>query len=318
MKLVVLAVLVVAALARDIIDFDIIKKVNDPKTGAHWKAGINSVFLGVPMSEAKRFLGVSEIPAEGPSEVRKSGRTDLPEEYNAAEQYPGCVIAIRDQKSCGSCWAFGCSESLSDRFNIRDGTCSESTQVILSPQDLVSCDKQQQGCNGGWPIKAWNYTQKTGLLLDACDPYTSGGGQTGTCKAGKSGAKCPSSKGTQVFYHSKGGYAVLGEEAMMTDIYEHGPIEVVFEVYRDFFNYKSGIYHHVSGSLAGYHAVKMVGWGVQKNTKYWIVYNSWGTSWGQDGVFWILRGKNECKIEKPDDDKPTLCNSAAEADIQTA
>jgi C1A family cysteine protease len=129
--------------------------------------------------------------------------------------------------------------------------------------------------------------------------------------------KCPAGSEKQIFYHSEAGYRVLGADAMMTDIYEKGPIEVVFEVYNDFFNYKNGVYHHVSGGLAGYHAVKMIGWGVDKKAgPYWILYNSWGTGWGMKGEFWVKRGSNECHIESPEAGKDDLCNSAAEpADI---
>jgi cathepsin B len=309
-----LALLVVSALATPIVDPELIKAINAENSGATWTAGVNEKFVDLDLSQAKNFLGV--IPSAHLSANMKTvstGRNDLPDEYDASKEHPGCIVDVRDQKQCGSCWAFGCSESLSDRFNIRDNTCESSTQVLLSPQDLVSCDKQQQGCNGGWPIKAWAYTNKTGLTFDACDPYTSGGGQTGVCKV-KPGGTCPGSKKKAVFYHTGAGYRILGEEAMMTEIYEKGPIEVVFEVYNDFFNYKSGVYHHVSGGLAGYHATKMIGWGQdKKGGDYWIVYNSWGTGWGMKGLFWIKKGTNECKIEKPDDDKPDLCNSAAEA-----
>jgi cathepsin B len=314
MLFLVALVVLASAAPRYIVDEGIINAVNSKQN--LWVAGRNEKFVGVKVEDASRYLGVHAFPSlnskfEG--ETRESGRNDLPEEYDVREAHPGCVIAVRDQQQCGSCWAFGASESLSDRFNIELGTCTPATQVILSPQDLVSCDKQQHGCNGGWPIKVWNYANKTGVTLDSCDPYTSGGGQTGTCKVSGPGAQCPSGKGVQKFYHSGAGYRILGEEAMMKDIYENGPIEIVFEVYQDFFNYKSGVYKHVSGGLAGYHAVKMFGWGVDQKThaKYWILYNSWGTGWGNKGEFWVLRGVNECKIEKPDSDKPDLCNSAA-------
>jgi cathepsin B len=308
------ALALVCASAAPIVDPELIKLINSPNSGAHWTAGVNEKFIGVPLSEARRFLGVlpmpdSEIPAN--MKVVDTGRPGIPEEYDVRAQHPGCVIPVRDQKQCGSCWAFGLSESLSDRFNIRDNTCTPDTLITLSPQDLVSCDKQQQGCGGGWPIKAWTYTNVTGLTLDSCDPYTSGGGSTGVCKVGKKGDACPG-KGVQEFYHSGEGYKVLGEEAMKTEIYDNGPIEVVFEVYNDFFNYKSGVYHHVSGGLAGYHAVKMIGWGIDKkdNTPYWILYNSWGTSWGMKGEFWVKRGTNECHMETPQQGRDTLCNSA--------
>ena len=67
-------------------------------------------------------------------------------------------------------------------------------------------------------------------------------------------------------------------------------------VYSDFENYAGGIYHHVSGKMAGGHAVKMVGWGVDAGVDYWKVANSWNPYWGEKGYFRIKRGNNECGI----------------------
>jgi len=76
-----------------------------------------------------------------------------------------------------------------------------------------------------------------------------------------------------------------------------GPVETAFTVYSDFENYAGGIYHHVSGGMAGGHAVKMVGWGVESGQKYWKVANSWNPYWGEKGYFRIRRGNNEGGIE---------------------
>jgi cathepsin B len=84
---------------------------------------------------------------------------------------------------------------------------------------------------------------------------------------------------------------------MQTEISTNGPIEACFTVYEDFVNYKSGVYVHRSGSALGGHCVRIVGWGEENNTPYWLVANSWTTYWGDNGYFKILRGKNECGIE---------------------
>jgi len=68
-------------------------------------------------------------------------------------------------------------------------------------------------------------------------------------------------------------------------------------VFADFPSYKSGVYQHVSGGFLGGHAVKMLGWGVENNTPYWLIANSWNPTWGDHGYFKIRRGNDECGIE---------------------
>lgn len=76
-----------------------------------------------------------------------------------------------------------------------------------------------------------------------------------------------------------------------------GPVETAFTVYSDFESYAGGVYHHVKGEMAGGHAVKIVGWGVEGEVKYWKVANSWNPYWGEKGYFRIRRGHNEGGIE---------------------
>merc|ERR1712080_129976 len=87
------------------------------------------------------------------------------------------------------------------------------------------------------------------------------------------------------------------EKNIQKMIMQGGPVETAFTVYSDFENYAGGIYHHISGGMAGGHAVKMVGWGVENGQKYWKVANSWNPYWGEKGYFRIRRGDNECGIE---------------------
>jgi len=73
-------------------------------------------------------------------------------------------------------------------------------------------------------------------------------------------------------------------------------MEGAFTVYSDFMNYASGVYHHVSGTVEGGHAIKILGWGHESGMDYWLCANSWGTSSGIDGFFKIKQG--DCGIDK--------------------
>ena len=77
---------------------------------------------------------------------------------------------------------------------------------------------------------------------------------------------------------------------MMMEIFLNGPISVGFTVYEDFMSYESGIYEPVATKSVGGHAVKVIGWGEEKGVQYWVVANSWGPRWGEEGYFKIKKG----------------------------
>lgn len=243
------------------------------------------------LEEAKRYLGAPIKPLTDVTPITIHAE-QVPDSFDSRDQWPNCIHPIRDQAQCGSCWAFAASEVLSDRYCIAS---NGATNVVLSPQALVSCDKSDYGCQGGYLDRSWNYLAQTGIPTDECYPYTSGGGVTGTCKT-----SCHDGSAF-VMYKAKAGSIVTPHDvtSIQTLIQTSGPVEAGFSVYNDFFSYKSGVYQHKTGSLAGGHAIKIIGWGVDTTSKlpYWIVANSWNTTWGMNGFFWILRGKNECGIE---------------------
>jgi len=137
--------------------------------------------------------------------------------------------------------------------------------------------------------------QMSGILRDMCsdikfDPYTS------------------SEVGTPAkFYKALHMYAIAGvkeddgdEKNIRYDIFRWGPVCSAMKIYPDFYTFKGkGIYEwNKQYQQVGAHAIEIVGWGEQSNKKYWIVKNSWGTDWGDEGYFKILRGVNECEIEE--------------------
>jgi len=156
------------------------------------------------------------------------------------------------------------------------------TDVVLSPQALVSCDPNDFGCQGGYLDKSWDYLVGTGIPSDADYPYTSGDGDSGSCTDDESNQHFKAST-----YSS-----FSDEQSIKEDIQANGPVETGFDVYADFMSYSGGIYQYdgVSGLLGG-HAVKIIGWGEESGTKYWIVANSWNTGWGEDGFFKIEIGQ---------------------------
>ena len=93
-------------------------------------------------------------------------------------------------------------------------------------------------------------------------------------------------------------YALAADVAtIQTEIYQNGPVEAAFTVYEDFLTYKSGVYQHMTGQADGGHAIKVMGWGTENGTAYWLVANSWNEDWGDHGTFKIRRGTDECGIE---------------------
>ncbi|XP_007079063.2 dipeptidyl peptidase 1 isoform X1 [Panthera pardus] len=206
------------------------------------------------------------------------------------------VTPVRNQASCGSCYSFASMGMLEARIRI----LTNNTQTpILSPQEVVSCSQYAQGCEGGFPyLIAGKYAQDFGLVEEACFPYT---GTDSPCKPKEDCVRYYSSE-----YHYVGGfYGGCNEALMKLELVHHGPMAVAFEVYNDFLHYRKGIYYHTGlrdpfnpFELTN-HAVLLVGYGTDpvSGMDYWIVKNSWGIGWGEDGYFRIRRGTDECAIE---------------------
>jgi cathepsin B len=266
--------------------------VND----ASWTAGKNSFFDNMTFDEARALLGtrlthISEHQAAclDESVYAAMGNDSIPTDFDARTQWPGLIHPIRDQQQCGSCWAFSASEVLSDRVAI----AGKKASPVLSPEDMVSCDKSDHGCGGGMLPNAWSYLQNTGLVTDSCFPYTAGAGQAPTCVT-----TCADSE-SFTRTKAKSSYAINGATNMQKEIMTNGPIQVAFNVYKSFMTYKSGVYKKHFWELLpeGGHAVKIVGWGTEDGQDYWLVANSWNTSWGIEGFFKIARGTDQCGIE---------------------
>jgi C1A family cysteine protease len=192
----------------------------------------------------------------------------------------GAVTNVKDQGQCGSCWAFSATEAIESYFFLKKGSLVE-----LSPQQITSCDKVDGGCNGGWPYRAYDYVKSAGgLELNRDYPYTSGtSGQTGTCKfvAGKVVAGSGPTAYTNI----------AKSESQLQTALNNGPASVCVAA-NAFQTYRGGILKSCPGQID--HCVQAVGYDSTNN--YWIVRNSWATSWGEQGYIRIAMGQDLCQI----------------------
>jgi len=262
-----------------------------------WQAESPSKFGS--FDDVRNYLGAKLSTDEGYEQVLApkpddfdSFNGDIPTDFDVRTAFPDCADVsgfIGDQSSCGSCWAFSASEVLSDRVAIAAGKASP----VLSAEDMVSCDKSDMGCSGGMLNNAWAYLVGTGIVTDSCFPYTAGGGEAPACAT-----TCVDSE-SFTKTKAKNSYAIKSVINMQKEIMTNGPIQVAFMVYKSFMSYVSGVYQKHWWELLpeGGHAVKIVGWGTEDGVDYWLVANSWNTSWGLSGFFKIKRGTDHCGIE---------------------
>lgn len=235
----------------------------------------------------------------------------LPRSFDARTRWPGRVSRVADQGWCGASWAVSTAQVASDRFALMS---SGEEDARLAPMHLLACNTRgQRACNGGHLDRAWFFLRKYGLVDEECYPYTADNGEVGSCRlplrttlqaAGCRARQRIGSSPRTSLYHTGPPYRLGSETDIMDEIMASGPVQATMKVYHDFFMYKSGIYEQSALGAAertGYHSVRILGWGeeyTRRGTiKYWLVANSWGEQWGENGYFRIRRGTNECEIE---------------------
>lgn len=286
---------------------EIVDKVNKLRTT--WKAAVYPRDIK-PLLGTLRDGNEVQLPLKTFDKIRD----DLPEEYDPRKEHPECdsLSEIRDQAKCGSCWAFGAAETMTDRL------CLHSKGQIhtrVSPLELITCcGSCGYGCQGGYPSAAFSYWKSRGIPSgglygdkNSCKPYFLPECDDHMHKC-HDYAETPDCENKCIDEYPKtvdedrtfatSAYSIRGERSIMQELIENGPVEGAFDVYEDFGNYESGVYQHVTGSYLGGHAIKILGWGVTpEGVKYWLIANSWNSRWGENGYFRMLRGEDECGIE---------------------
>lgn len=206
--------------------------------------------------------------------VQKGGKWASPtptptETPTGGSSYFGYWTSVKNQGSCGSCWAFSTIGAFESNLK------KNGITVDLSEQWLVSCNTDGWGCNGGW--FANDYMLNPGAVLESCYPYTA---TDSPCQSG-----CPF-----VYVASDTGDTGTSVSDIKAGIQTYGAVSVAVYVNNAFQAYTGGVFNSCR-NLSCNHAVVLCGWDDSKGSAgAWYMKNSWGTGWGESGFMWIEYG----------------------------
>jgi C1A family cysteine protease len=249
-------------------------------SNARWVAGETSVSK-LPVEEKKMLLGALKPVITGTESLLKRSKdrvTALPAKLDWRNNNgKNFVTPVRNQGSCGSCWAFATTGGLEAVTLIARNT--PGVDLNLAEQVLVRCSGAGDCQYGGYPGSASDFIRDSGLPVESCYPYTA---TDGSCSPTCTDWQADSYRIQNWTYVTTWSSSI---DAIKGALYDYGPLPTTMDVYSDFFGYAGGIYSHVDGGLAGGHAVLIVGY--DDEDQCFIVKNSWGSGWGESGYFRI-------------------------------
>jgi C1A family cysteine protease len=262
---------------------------------AKWVAG-ETPLSKLTMNQRRMRLGLSFAPiqAEPLPAPTEAAEAILPKKFDWREQ--NAVSGVRDQKTCGSCWAFAMTQALESYIKI---TQKNADDVSLSEQVLLSCGGKGS-CDGG--ILNADFLQTTGLPPASDYPYTA---TDGNCAQARDGWKSRAYK--------VGSWHAVEQDlaAIKAALVAYGPLPTAFSVYEDFMYYQSGVYSYIKGKPLGGHAVLLVGY--DDDAQCFIVKNSWGPKWGEEGYFRIAYSEMDTAVSFGDSTIVYLTDKPARA-----
>lgn len=262
-------------------NMDMAKEHNE--AGHSWKMGVTQ-FADKTPEEFTAWLSMGGIKPSQPGprvtfDASKFEATPTSKDWVDA----GAVTPVKDQGSCGSCWAFSTTGSL-EGANFLYGSKILSS---LSEQELVDCSGStgNQGCNGGLMDDAFKWIKSNGICLESAYPYT---GRNGSCKK----SRCQSTISTV-----KSWTDVNGEDELTTAVGNVGPVSIAVDANVKWQLYTDGVMTAnfcPKGSLD--HGVLAVGYDKNASKPYWKIKNSWAKTWGEEGYMRIVYGSNACGL----------------------
>ncbi|CAJ0580564.1 unnamed protein product, partial [Mesorhabditis spiculigera] len=246
----------------------------------------SNFFADMNPAERQKFVMRADLADEADGRLKR----EMPRAKRAVYTYTGETIdwrftgympAVRNQGSCGSCYAFAAINAIEVQWNWL------GHNAAFSEQQIVDCAGSNQGCNGGWPEKVFNYSKYYGNAAQSAYPYKAA---VGTCY------------NTARTMTVSTWYQLTTVAQMESYNYYYGPVAFSMYVPNALYSYTGGIFYPTqstcsSTSNVGAHAMTIVGYGSENGVPYWIVRNSWGATWGEGGYFRMRKGVNNCGME---------------------
>jgi cathepsin F len=248
-------------------------------------------FADMTPEEFSKFYLSPAWPQQHPVPMKMADLTNLQAAPTSFDwRTKGAVTPVKNQGQCGSCWSFSTTGNVEGQWQIKKGKL-----ISLSEQELVDCDKVDQGCEGGLPSQAYQQIMKLGgLTTESNYPYTAADGKT-----------CKFNKNSAVVYINSSVALPTDENQLAAWLAQNGPISI---------GINAGPMQWYTGGVASPmkflcnpnkldHGVLIVGYDTSASTPYWIIKNSWGTTWGESGYYRVKFGSGVCGLN-------TMCTSA--------
>mmetsp|Transcript_21816 Transcript_21816/g.35050 ORF Transcript_21816/g.35050 Transcript_21816/m.35050 type:complete len:332 (-) Transcript_21816:931-1926(-) len=238
--------------------------------------------------------------------------SDIPSSFDWRDY--NVVTGVKNQYSCGTCWAFSTTGNIEGQWALYNNQSHALTS--LSEEFLVDCDSNDCGMFGGWPYLAYEYViAEKGIPSEASYPYCCGTRDTCYpcmaahynrtmcgdhsslyCNATWNDGHCPRNDWQIASSITDWMSISQNETEIAKSLVELGPLSVLMNA-ESLSHYRSGIYDPSRCDPTDLdHGVLLVGYGTENGVDYWIVKNSWDSSWGESGYFRIVRGVGKCGI----------------------
>lgn len=240
-------------------------------------------FIFIELKSSKFSFSIRHWDKNGSNYYTEPANAKIPDSIDWYKK--GAVTSVSDQGSCGSCWTFGVAGALEAQLFFKT-----KQLILLSKQNLLDCSKTygNSGCRGGFPAKAFQYvTDNGGIDTESSYPYE--GVDNNPCRYKPKDSAVKSV-----------GYKKIrpGDERQLTSaIATVGPITIVVSLCRSFFRYNTGVYYDYKCNKILSHVMLAVGYGRENGRDYYLVKNSWGSIWGENGYVKMARNRNNsCEI----------------------